>query len=66
MIGVLLELQGRTLKNRLVARVKRLRQARYLAGSAVGFAYIFFFWRPWRAVTAFDIRASQPESTRNW
>ncbi|MBI3449209.1 MAG: hypothetical protein HY049_09880 [Acidobacteria bacterium] len=55
MIGVLLELQARTLKNRLVTRVKRLRQARYLAGSIVGFAYIIFVWRPWRAVNAFDM-----------
>jgi len=46
----LLSLQLWTFKNRIVARVRRLRQARYLAGTIVGLSYVFFVWRPWRFV----------------
>jgi hypothetical protein len=44
MIGALIYLQVQSLKNRLRARLRRLKKPKYLAGAAVGAAYFYFFF----------------------
>ena len=44
MISALLFLQFHSIKNRLVARIRRLRQPKYLFGAIVGGAYFYFYF----------------------
>src|SRR6266404_6764130 len=44
MIAALLYLQYHSIKNRIVMRVKRLKQPKYLLGGIVGAAYFYFFF----------------------
>src|SRR5690349_13269997 len=44
MIGALIYLQAQSLKNRLRARLRRLKKPKYLAGAVVGAAYFYFFF----------------------
>ncbi|HXT40650.1 MAG TPA: putative ABC exporter domain-containing protein, partial [Candidatus Angelobacter sp.] len=44
MIGALIYLQSQSLKNRLRARLRRLKKPKYLAGAVVGAAYFYFFF----------------------
>jgi ABC-2 type transport system permease protein len=44
MISALLYLQYHSFRNRLIARFKRLRQPKYLAGAIVGGAYFYFYF----------------------
>jgi ABC-2 type transport system permease protein len=44
MIQALLYLQGHSVKNRLIYRVKRLRQPKYLFGAIMGAAYFYFYF----------------------
>jgi len=48
--GHLFRIQLWSFRNRLLARLKRLRQIRYLAATLVGLGYVCFVWRPWRVV----------------
>lgn len=43
-----------SLKNRTLARLRRLRQVKYVLFTAVGLAYLFGVWRPWRTVRFAD------------
>ncbi len=47
MFSALLFLQFHTVKNRLVARVKRLKQPKYLVGAIVGGLYFYFYFFHW-------------------
>lgn len=62
MIGALLYLRFTSLKNRLLSRVRRLRQPKYLMGALVGAAYFWFiFFRPMgRKSTAPHLPEGQP------
>src|SRR5262249_21771071 len=51
--GALARLTIWSLKTRIVARLRRLRQIRYLMATIVGAAYVVFVWRPYRAAEAF-------------
>lgn len=44
MLGALLYLQYHSIKNRLVRRIKRLKQPKYLAGGIVGGLYFYFYF----------------------
>jgi ABC-2 type transport system permease protein len=44
MIGALFYLQARSVKNRLLARLKRLKQPKYLFGAVVGGLYFYFYF----------------------
>lgn len=44
MLGALLYLRFTSLKNLVLARLRRLRQPKYLAGAIVGIAYFYFFF----------------------
>src|SRR5262249_14342172 len=48
--GHLLKIQLWSFRNRIIARLKRLRQIRYLAATLVGIGYVCLVWRPWRMV----------------
>lgn len=47
MISALLYLQWNSTKNRLVARLKRLKQPKYLAGAIAGGLYFYFYFFRW-------------------
>ncbi len=47
MIAALLYLQYHSLRNRLSARLKRLKQPKYLAGAIVGGLYFYFYFFRW-------------------
>src|SRR6266496_6503805 len=44
MIGALFYLQAQSIRNRLRARLRRLKKPKYLAGALVGAAYFYFFF----------------------
>jgi ABC-2 type transport system permease protein len=44
MIGALIYLHAQSIRNRLRARLRRLKKPKYLAGALVGAAYLYFFF----------------------
>jgi Putative ABC exporter len=47
MVGALLYLQFHTVKNRILFRLKRLRQPKYLFAAIIGGAYFYFYFFRW-------------------
>jgi len=44
MLSALLYLQWHSFRNRLISRLKRLRQLKYLVGAVVGGLYFYFYF----------------------
>jgi len=50
MTGLLLRVHLWSWKNRILTRLRRLRQVRYLVFTSLAVAWVLFFWRPWRTL----------------
>ena len=50
-------------KNRILARLRRLRQIRYLLFTGLAMAWILSFWQPWRAGRLFPFSVGGEDSS---